>query len=49
MYIRKAILEKEIIGHPTVGHVSLDRIFSEEEEKILTNFIYFIILQSITA
>jgi hypothetical protein len=29
----KAMLDKGITGHPKVGHVSPNRIFSEEEEK----------------
>jgi hypothetical protein len=43
------MLKVVITGHPKMNNVSPNKIFSEEEEKIQIVFIYFIILQSITA
>jgi hypothetical protein len=45
---KKAMLKEGITGRLKVGHVSTNRIISEEEGKFLTDFIYFIVLQSIT-
>jgi hypothetical protein len=44
---KKVISKKGITGHPKVGHVSPNMIFSEDEKEILIDFIYCIVLQSI--
>jgi hypothetical protein len=43
------MLKEGTTGHPKVGHVSTNRIFSTEEERKVIGVIYFNVLQSITA